>query len=166
VGTAVADCARALLHSHSHWTSAWTFSLAIARRTCCPLGGTSSSSPSLFSLSLSLSLPLFPFPFLPLLYFSFLSKRRKGLVLTFSFPPPPPPSPPLPFHHSAFGSPIPVVSPCPPCVCGFCCLRGGLLASDIADIISVTFLICLKNTVFCFCLGLIKSTPFFFFSVF
>jgi hypothetical protein len=83
--------------------------------------------------------------------------------LTFSSPPPPPPpSPPLPFHHSAFGSPIPVVSPCPPCVCGFCCLRGGLLASDIADIISVTFLICLKNTVFCFCLGLIKSTPFFF----
>ncbi len=53
-------------------------------------------------------------------------------------------------------------------MCGFCCLRGGAFASDIADIVSVTFPICRKNTVFVFVcfflLGFNKINSFFLFS--
>jgi hypothetical protein len=117
----------------------------------------------LSSLSLSLSLPLFPFPFLPLLYFSFLSKRRKGLVLTFSSSPP---SPPLPFHHSAFGSPIAVVSsstPCPPL-----CVRFLLFAWGVACFRHCRYYISYISNLsqkygFLFLLGFYKIYSFFFF---
>ncbi len=118
------------------------------------------------SLSLSLSLSLPP-SLLPLLYFSFLSKRRKSLVLTFS-PPPPPPPPPLPIHHSAFGSPIPVVSsttPCAPvCAVFVVCVGGRLLPTlQILYQLHFQFVAKIRFLFLCvfFCLGLIKLTPFF-----
>jgi hypothetical protein len=89
--------------------------------------------------------------------------------LTFSSSPPPP----LPFHHSAFGSPIPVVSsttPCPPCVCGFCCLRGRCLLPTLQILYQLHFQFVAKIRflffVFCvfFLLGFNKIYSFFLFS--
>jgi hypothetical protein len=83
--------------------------------------------------------------------------------LTFSSSPP---SPPLPFHHSAFGSPIAVVSsstPCPPL-----CVRFLLFAWGVACFRHCRYYISYISNLsqkygFLFLLGFNKIYSFFFF---
>jgi hypothetical protein len=161
----VADCARARTALALSLDLCMDFPPCHRTKNLLPTRHIILISISLHSLSLSTSSPL---SLLPLLYFSFLSKRRKGLVLTFSSPPPPSPLPPhpLPFHHSAFGSPIPVVSsstpyPPPPVCAVFVVYVRGACFRHCRYYISYISNLSQKYG-FCFCFGLTKSTPFFF----
>jgi len=146
VATAVADCAGAhctpTLTGPLHGFSA----LPSHEELCCTLG-TSSSSPS---LSLSLSLSLFPLPFFPFSTSLFFPREEKVLswpfllllllLLLFLF------IILLLDLRFLLSPPLP---PVPLCV-RFLLFAWGVFASDIADIVSVTFPICRKNTVFLF----------------